>query len=379
MKRKWLWTAALLMAALLSSRAYAEAPEPVTVIEMVQPQATDERFFEFDSATGTVKGYSHEGPKDVIIPEIIGGVPVRVIGEYAFQAKGLTSVVLPEELEVIEVGAFLDNQLKTLSIPSGVREIGQDVFCRNQLTSVTFSVGLKKLGDGAFDTNFLTSIALPEGLTEIDNGAFKGNTLTSVQLPSTLEKIGALTFYQNELTSLLLPEGLKKMGESAFDQNQITELVIPSGLEMVPDGAFYGNPLKKLTIRPGVKRLERGAFQVADLTEVLVPKGCTWHEEAFDSETKVFVEYPKLQKSEAVLTVRFNKALKEVGAKDVALKLDGSDVEIQCTVEGDRLVIRPVGALEKGKVYRLYLYTTLQSTDGKELRYPVTMFFEYLG
>ncbi len=67
--------------------------------------------------------------KDVVIPATIDGLPVRTIGTCAFQASDITSVHLPDSIDVIGEYAF--------------------AFCK-QLTSVHFGSGIKQLSYRAF-------------------------------------------------------------------------------------------------------------------------------------------------------------------------------------------------------------------------------------
>lgn len=423
MKKTWIWVAAILSAATWSERAYAEAPALPVAVETVESQATDERFFTFNESSGTITRYSDEGPKDVVIPETIEGVQVRAIGYGTFKEKGLISVVLPEGLEEIGMSAFDRNRLRSLKLPSSLKSIGTYAFSDNQLTTVNLPEGLETIQDGAFFINRLTTVTTPksllrlgkmvfaqnqltsvnfsEGLISIDTSCFSTNQLQTLRLPSTLEKIGeyafgsnllktltlpenlveigASAFQKNRLTSVFFPEEIREIGKYSFAENELSEVKIPSSLTVIPEGAFLANAIRKLTLHADVKEIEESAFAANPLPEASVPKGCSFHEEAFDPKTTVFVEYPKVQKSEAKLTVRFNRALKAVGAEDVALKLDGTKVEIRCEVQGERLIITPVGALEAGKTYRLDLYPTLQPVKGNGLKYPVTVFFKYLG
>lgn len=57
---------------------------------------TDAKYFSFDKQTGTITDYSSKGPKDVVIPAEIDGVPVTTIGEGAFSDNQLTSVEIPD-------------------------------------------------------------------------------------------------------------------------------------------------------------------------------------------------------------------------------------------------------------------------------------------
>ena len=89
---------------------------------------TDAKYFTIVSnGDGTCKitNYNTAGGTDIIIPTVINGLTVTRISNNAFQNKGLTSVILPETLKIIErwrrfssnIGAFVNNNLKHIVIP----------------------------------------------------------------------------------------------------------------------------------------------------------------------------------------------------------------------------------------------------------------------
>lgn len=131
---------------------------------------------------------------DIIIPNEIDGLPVKVIGPYAFHkckpqlySNGnygttkyesprldITSVVLPEELVIISDCAFWNEALREIVIPDSVLTIGESAFNYNfLLSSVTFGKHLTQIGKSAFhDCNLRGEIVLPNGLISIGENAF---------------------------------------------------------------------------------------------------------------------------------------------------------------------------------------------------------------
>ena len=58
---------------------------------------------------------------DVVIPDTLGGCPVRTINECAFQdCKSIKSLVIPDSVTKIRVDAFGEITIRTLSIPKGL-------------------------------------------------------------------------------------------------------------------------------------------------------------------------------------------------------------------------------------------------------------------
>jgi len=98
---------------------------------------------------GTIRGYSGRD-KAIVIPAQIGGIPVTAIGERAFIARGLTSIVIPNSVTSIGEGTFANNKLTSVTIPNSVTYIGYDAFSGNQLTSVTIPNSVTSIGRSAF-------------------------------------------------------------------------------------------------------------------------------------------------------------------------------------------------------------------------------------
>ncbi|GHV83319.1 hypothetical protein AGMMS50212_06590 [Spirochaetia bacterium] len=74
--------------------------------------------------------------KDVVIPVKMNGFPVRVIGENAFRQKGLTSVTIPEGVEVISRYAFYGNNLGQIILPVSVKIVDSSAFDSNSIVRV---------------------------------------------------------------------------------------------------------------------------------------------------------------------------------------------------------------------------------------------------
>jgi len=117
-------------------------------------------YFEFDSETRTITGYSDNAPKNVIIPSIIKDIKVEKIGDNAFRNKGLTSVDNFTNISSIGESAFKKNLLQTVFIPNNVLIIGSEAFAENYLTDITISGSDTIIEKDAFTGNYLTSITM---------------------------------------------------------------------------------------------------------------------------------------------------------------------------------------------------------------------------
>ena len=169
--------------------------------------------------------------KNVHIPSTINGHPVIAIGNYfnygdftvygAFDSKGITNLILPNSLAVIESVAFRNNSLSNVTLPFGVETIGS----------------------GAFANNRLEKISLPSSIVDIEGNAFKNNMLTEVALPNKLQLIHGELLAGNPLEKIKIPDSVRIISQSAFDDTTLTSVELPIHLkERLLAGTFKTNP-----------------------------------------------------------------------------------------------------------------------------------------
>ena len=140
---------------------------------------------------------------DVTIPSVLGGYVVKKVGKYlpsifGYSNPSITSIVIPNSVTSIGLGAFLDcSGLTSIIIPNSVTSIGELAFsnCTN-----------------------LTSVTIPNSVTSIGGGAFGACTsLTSINIPNSVTSIGVQAFnYCTALTSITIPESVTSIGNQAF-------------------------------------------------------------------------------------------------------------------------------------------------------------------
>ena len=88
------------------------------------------------------------------------------IEDEAFFVGKLTSISIPNSVQVIGKNAFGNNQLATLTIPATVKEVKENAFQNNRLTTITFegtTPPLKSDKDNKtiFDENRIQHIYVP--------------------------------------------------------------------------------------------------------------------------------------------------------------------------------------------------------------------------
>ena len=133
--------------------------------------------------------------KDISIPD-----GVKEIEQAAMFNKNITSVKMPESVEMIESDAFCKcGDLKKVEMPDSVTEWGNGVFqyC-SSLSEVKLSNNLKTIESYAFDnTPSLKEIIIPEGVEEIRNNAFSDSDIETITLPSSLKSISNIGLGDN--------------------------------------------------------------------------------------------------------------------------------------------------------------------------------------
>jgi hypothetical protein len=114
---------------------------------------------------------------------------VKHIDSFAFQLSKITSVVIPNSVSSIGLGAFQYNRnLKSVVLPNSIDYIGANAFSFTGLTTVVIPDSVIAIGDSAFFGNFeMTSIKLGKSLVSIGRSAFSGTKLTSLDIPDSVK------------------------------------------------------------------------------------------------------------------------------------------------------------------------------------------------
>lgn len=179
--------------------------------------------YKFDSATGTITGYTGTGGA-VVIPSLINQVPVLAIGENAFKDQdSITSIDVPDTVTSIGEFAFSAcDSLVTAKLPDTLVSMGASLFSN----SVS-----------------LTDVNIPTGITAIPSNTFANcSGLKCISIPGNVKSIELEAFYGcYSLERLMLSEGLETIGESAFKACiSMKGVVIPSSVLSIEEDAFSG-------------------------------------------------------------------------------------------------------------------------------------------
>ena len=139
--------------------------------------------------------------KDVIIPDTINGIEVTAVGrisssliwqEFAFNYKGLTSVVIPDTITALGNSTFASNKFAEITLPANLKGIGHYAFANNQIRSLTIPDGVTVIELFAFQNNPLTTLIINSPFTTSGagfNGPFSGCPITKITLPEGMNDV----------------------------------------------------------------------------------------------------------------------------------------------------------------------------------------------
>lgn len=207
--------------------------------------------------TGTVKNLN--------IPEKINGIPVTVIGDKAFESKGLTSVTIAKGIQTIGVNAFAFNPLNNIKIPDSVISIGSRAFYY-QVIENFINVGmLQSLSNTEIDLEIGSNVNIAVDSFNVDFYALyhkmnkakgkylflgfmwlvpgTGQTANDFHIGFSWDGDGAITIfgYMGDKKDLIIPSvvagvPVKHIKTKMFNELGIRSIVIPAGIETIEEG-----------------------------------------------------------------------------------------------------------------------------------------------
>ncbi|MDR1465752.1 MAG: leucine-rich repeat protein [Oscillospiraceae bacterium] len=179
--------------------------------------------YEVSGGIATITRVDGEQAAGVIsIPETLGGVPVRAIGDSAFQwCDEVTELIVGDHITSIGPYAFYFMLgLRKATIGSGVTAIPADAFFYDTaLREVILGPNVQRIGDEAFkNCEALENMTLPDGVMSIGRAAFEECRALRTFTPGTgLTTIGASAFRLcSVLGTIELPTQVTSIGNLAF-------------------------------------------------------------------------------------------------------------------------------------------------------------------
>lgn len=238
--------------------------------------------YEYEKVEGGVKITKYIGEAtDVTIPEKIGGKTVVAIGQSAFDAAHIESLVVPKTVTSIEKYAFRRcHDLKSVTLNANIKVLETSLFhyCAH-LQEVNIPDTVELIKDNVFGHTGLKSIVIPDSVKEIQEyGFINCYSLESIDSGSGLETIGDYAFSGCvALKNVTLRDQVKNIGKYAFSScAALTEIDLPESLTVLSEGVLTGAPIKEIFIPRSVKKIETLSLSACEaLTNVYITPDTT--------------------------------------------------------------------------------------------------------
>lgn len=212
-----------------------------------------------DSDTISITSYKSQ-QENVVIPELIYGMPITAINSVAFNnLSTMKSLLLSDSLISINKGAIKNcKNLTDLTLPfvgnkkndltnshfgyifGAINASSNKDYVPMSIKNVTISKG--DIAPGAFmECKGLQSVTLPEDAKEIGESAFRDCTwLQTIEMFDTLSTIGEYAFSNCEsLIGITFSENLTSIGKHAFNKCiSLTEIHLPDNIISIQEYTF---------------------------------------------------------------------------------------------------------------------------------------------
>lgn len=197
---------------------------------------------------------------DITVPDAFMGIPVKVIGAYAF---------------------YKNEKTEKVTLPSGLIVIGESAFQ---------------------ECSALNEVITGEHLEKIEQNAFRDSALEKIDLPDTVVTIERYSFYGTNLTSFTVPAGVSNIGKYALSGCERLEAVtLCKRLTRISEYVFYNCvSLKEIVITDNVEYIGDYAFRgCTSLEKIFIPKNTSLGENVLLGCPSVTIFSPKGSKAEA--------------------------------------------------------------------------------
>lgn len=315
----------------------------------------DNEYYTYEVTDGAaiITGVDKSISGNVVIPDTLGGYPVKAIGTLAFgSCNEITAVTVPGSVDSIGDDAFFCcEKLENVTISDGVTSIGLRafVFCE-ALVNITIPDSVTYIGSSAFgntafynnDSNWENGgfyignrlyrvkpdksgeFVIKDGTTTICNNALSYcENITSIIIPDSVTSIGAYAFsYCSNLTSVNIGNGVTSIGDMAFYLcSKLTNIELGNSVAVIGNGAFYMCSFTDIDLPDSLTTIGDYAFLYCDFTDISIP----------DSVTAIGVDIFQYCNTLANITVDDNNGVYK------------SDDGVLFTKDGTELIKYPIG------------------------------------
>ena len=168
---------------------------------------------------------------------------ITTVGQNAFYfCRGITKVNLPTSLKRINWQAFRGTtNLKSISLPKGLEVLGERAFNASGITSIVIPGTVKTVGALAFFQSYIEKATIEDGVEILDSAAFRSCGLKEITIPGSVKEIKDSCFSEIwGLSKVTINNGVEKIDGGAFYGTAIKEIEIPASVLTIDDSAFSG-------------------------------------------------------------------------------------------------------------------------------------------
>ena len=166
---------------------------------------------------------------EIIVPSTYNGLPVTRVKERGFALSRITSIRLPDTIEIGEYAFANSYYLREVYFGNGLRTIGNQAFQHCQgIEKITIPDSTLTIGDYAFVECFSAKfLGIGRNLKHIGDSVFRGCTGLSnaLLLPEGLTHIGEFAFHSTSISMAYIPKSVTYIGEGAFNKNDLFEYI----------------------------------------------------------------------------------------------------------------------------------------------------------
>ena len=180
---------------------------------------------------------------DIIVPEYYNDLLVVAIGERAFKnVPDITSISLPESVELIESSAFAGSDLLEKADMPGVRTIEYSAFKGCYLLKEVNMPQIEVIGNGAFMKCVSYETINFPNIISIGDQAFEGcEKLSEIRYGDTLVSLGDYAFRDcTSLIAVTVKESVTEFGVGCFQGCTRLDNATINNTGIVPDYTFDG-------------------------------------------------------------------------------------------------------------------------------------------
>ncbi len=215
-----------------------------------------------------VTGLGTATATDVSIADEIQDLPVKGIGEFAFESTSITSITIPESITTIGDEAFDGCYSLTDVYISDI-----SAWCNIKFSKGSWGGSNPFLGSGYqgiysatmhLNNKLVTDLVIPDDVTNINDFAFAGCiSIKSVTISDSVQSIGAYSFGEcDSLQSVVISDSVESIGQEAFAYcYSLQNVTIGNSVKSIGEEAFrYCFSLTSVSLGESVENIGDYAF-----------------------------------------------------------------------------------------------------------------------